>query len=84
MPEQKRQNLVETSKEPYYNQQQWVEEFLDDNDAFYNGSESDDGDNDHENFVCRDENFDLISIRKSSQMFSKLGVLKNFANTFSC
>ena len=40
MPEEKRQNLAETDSEPYYNQQQWLEEFLGDNGAFYNGAEA--------------------------------------------
>ena len=50
MPEERRQNLAETDRGSYYNQEEWVEEFLDDKGAFYNGSESDDGDNDDENY----------------------------------
>ena len=30
MPEEKKQNLAETDKEYYYNQEEWLEEFLDD------------------------------------------------------
>ena len=40
MPEEKIQYLVETDKESYYNQQEWLEEFLDDEGAFYNGTEA--------------------------------------------
>ena len=48
MLEKRRQNLAETDRGSYYNQEEWVEEFLDDKGAFYNGSESDDSDNDDE------------------------------------
>ena len=34
MPEEKRQYLVERDKESYYNPQEWLEEFLDDEGAF--------------------------------------------------
>ena len=50
MPEERRQNLTETDRAPYYNQEEWVKKFLDDKGAFYNGSENGDGDNDDENY----------------------------------
>ena len=40
MPEEERQNLAETGKRKYYNQEKWLEEFLDDKSAFYNGTEA--------------------------------------------
>ena len=40
MPEEKRQNLGETDKGSYFNQEEWLEEFLDDKGAFYNGTEA--------------------------------------------
>ena len=43
MPVERRQNLTETDRAPYYNQEEWVKKFLDDKGAFYNGSESGDG-----------------------------------------
>ena len=46
MPE----DLAETDRGSYYNQEEWLEEFLDDKGAFYNGIESDDSDNDDENY----------------------------------
>ena len=46
MPEERRQNLAETDRESYYNQEEWLGEFLDDKGAFYDGSESDDSEND--------------------------------------
>ena len=46
MPEERRQNLAETDMGSYCNQEEWVEEFLDNKTAFYNGSEIDDGNND--------------------------------------
>ena len=49
MPEERIQNLAETDRGLYYNQEEWLEEFLDDKGAFYNGIESDDSDNDDEN-----------------------------------
>ena len=42
MPEQRRQNLAEADRVSYYNEEEWLEEFLDDKGAFYNGIESDD------------------------------------------
>ena len=55
MPEERRQNLAETDSGPYYNQQKWLEEFLDNEGRFYNGSESGDSDNDDENYNKNDE-----------------------------
>ena len=49
MPEERRQNLAEADRESYHNQEEWLEEFLNDKSAFYNGSESDDSDNDDKN-----------------------------------
>ena len=50
MPEERRQNLVERDIWSYYNQEKWLEGFLDNKGAFYNVSESDDSDNDDENY----------------------------------
>ena len=46
MPDERRQNLAETDWGSYYNQEKWVEEFLDEKGAFDNDSESGDVDND--------------------------------------
>ena len=48
MSEESRQNLAETYRGSYYNQEEWLEELLHNKDGFYNGSESDDSDNDDE------------------------------------
>ena len=40
MQEEKIQNLAETDKGQYYNQEEWLEEFMDDKGAIYNGTES--------------------------------------------
>ena len=64
MPEKGSQTLAETDRWSYYNQEEWVEEFLDDKGAFYNGSESDDGDNDDENY---NENMEAVVRRCSSK-----------------
>ena len=70
MPEERRKNLAETDRGSYYNQEEWVEEFLDDKGAFYNGSENDDGDNDDENY---NENMEAVVRRCSSKyVFSKI------------
>ena len=63
MPEERRQNLAETNRGSFYNQEEWVEEFLDDKGAFYTGSESDDGDND-ENY---NKNMEAVVCRCSSK-----------------
>ena len=63
MPEERRQNLAETNRGSFYNQEEWVEEFLDDKGAFYTGSESDDGDND-ENY---NKNMEAVVRRCSSK-----------------
>ena len=64
MPEERRQNLAETNRGLFYNQEEWVEEFLDDKGAFYNGSESDDSDNDDENY---NKNMETVVRRCSSK-----------------
>ena len=46
MPEERRQNLAETKRGSYY----WVEEFLDDEGAFYNGGKNGNCNNDDENY----------------------------------
>ena len=46
MPEEIRQNLAETNRGSYYNQEEWLEEFLNDKGAVNDGSESDDSEND--------------------------------------
>ena len=42
MPEERRQNLAETDKGLYDKQEEWLEAFLEDKSAFFDGSESDD------------------------------------------
>ena len=64
MPEERRQNLAEMEKGSYYNQEEWFEEFLDNKSAFYNGSESDDSDNDDENY---NENIEAVVYSCSSK-----------------
>ena len=64
MLEERRQNLTETDGGSFYNQKEWVEEFLDDKCAFYNGSESDDGDNDDGFYI---ENMEAVVRRCSSK-----------------
>ena len=48
MSKESRQNLAGTDRGSYYNQEEWLEELLDNKGRFYNGSESDDSDNDDE------------------------------------
>ena len=48
MSVKRKQNLAETDKGSYYNKGKWSEEFLDGKDAFHNGSENDDIDNDEQ------------------------------------
>ena len=64
MPGERRQNLSETDRGSYYDQEEWVERFLDDKGAFYNDSESDDGDNRDENY---NENIKAVVRRCSSK-----------------
>ena len=64
MPEERRQNLAETEWGSYYNQEEWLEEFLDDKGAFYDGSESDDSENHDENYT---ENIVAVIRRCSSK-----------------
>ena len=64
MLEERKQNLAETERGSYYNQKEWLEEFLDDKAAFYNGSESNDSDNDYENY---NENIETVVRRCSSK-----------------
>ena len=41
-----KKKLAETDRGPYYNQEEWLEEFLDNKGSFYNGSKSADSEND--------------------------------------
>ena len=45
MPEEREQNLAKTDRGSYYNQGEWLVEFLDNKSAFCDGSESDDSEN---------------------------------------
>ena len=45
MPEERRQNLARAERGSYYNQEEWLREFLDDKSAFSDRSESDDSEN---------------------------------------
>ena len=51
----RKKTKFETDRLSNYNQEEWLEEFLDDKDAFYKGSESDDSDNDDENYNKNNE-----------------------------
>ena len=51
MTEERGQNLAETDRGSYYNQDEWLEEFLDDKRAFYDHSESYDSKNDDDNYT---------------------------------
>ena len=62
LPEERRQNLAERDRGSYCNQEEWLEEFLDDKAAFYNGSDSDIRDNDDENY---NENIEAVVHRCS-------------------
>ena len=64
MLEERKQNLAETERGSYYNQKEWLEEFLDDKAAFCNGIESNDSDNDYENY---NENIETVVRRCSSK-----------------
>ena len=41
MTKENRQNLADTDRASYYNQEKWLEEFLEDKGIFYNNSDSD-------------------------------------------
>ena len=59
MPEERKQNSAETDKRSYHNQEEWSIKA-----PFYNGSESDDSDNDDENY---NENIEAAVRRCSSK-----------------
>ena len=64
IPKERRQNLAETDKGSCENQEEWLKYFLDDQGAFYNGSENDDNDSDDENY---NENIEAVVRRCSSK-----------------
>ena len=66
MPEERIQNLVTTDRGSYYNQKEWLEEFLDDKGGFYNGIESDDSDNDDDNYHQNNEQQQLSQVFANS------------------
>ena len=64
IPEERKQNLAQTERGSYYNQEEWLEEFLDDKGAFYDVS------NDGKNCA---ENIEAVIRRCSSkQVFLKI------------
>ena len=68
MPEETRQNLAETDRGSYCNQEGWFEEFLEVKGAFYNGIKSDDSDNYDENYnekIWEDSFADVLQNRCS-------------------
>ena len=67
MPGERRRSLAEKDKESYYNQEEWLEEYLEDKDLSNNGSESDDSDNDDDNY---DKNIEAVGRRCSSKWCS--------------
>ena len=71
MPEERRQNLAETDRGSYYNQEEWLEEFLDDKGGFYNGSERDDSDND-ENYNENYKNSNSLGFNHILQKFYEM------------
>ena len=69
-PVKTRQNLAETDRRSYYNkEEERLEEFLDGKDAFYNGNESDDNDN--------DDQINGVNLRIQSE-YRKRRTRKNF------
>ena len=78
MPEEGKQNLAETDRGLYCNQEEWLEEFSDDKAAFYNGSESDDSDNDDGN---NNENIEAV-VRgcSSKKVFLKISQISKENN----
>ena len=62
MLQERRKNLAETDREPCYNQEERLEELLDDKGAFYNGSGSDYGDNDDDNYNENNEQQQLSAV----------------------
>ena len=60
----RRENIAEIDRGSYYNQVEWLEKFLDNKSAFYNGSESDDSNNDEEDY---NENIGALVRRCSSK-----------------
>ena len=64
MPEERKQNLAETDRGSYYNQEEWLEEFLDNKGTFYDGSESDISESDDDNYT---ENIEAVVCRCSSK-----------------
>ena len=64
MPEEKGQNLAERDRGSYYNQEEWLEEFLDNKGTFYDGSESDISESDDDNYT---ENIEAVVRRCSSK-----------------
>ena len=69
--EERRQSLAETDKDRYYNQEEWLDEFLDNKGAFYNGSESNDDENYNENVgaVVRRCSSKFLKISQISQLY---------------
>ena len=66
IPGERRQNLAETDWWLYYNQEDWLEEFLEYKEAFYNDRENDDSNHDNENYNENNEQQQLYEGLASS------------------
>ena len=75
MPEKRKHNLFETDRGLYYNQEKWLQEFLYNKVAFYNGSEDDDSDNHTENIKAVVQRFSSIWV------FLKISLSDGFFNS---
>ena len=92
MSEESRQNLVETDRGSYHNQKEWLEEFLDNKGGFYNGSESDDSDNDDEIYNENNEQqqlsegfanncYKIVSPILLQELINNFAVCKHYSGT---
>ena len=79
----RRQNLAETDRGPYY-EEEWLEEFLDSKGVFYNGNESDNDENNEqqqllEGFanIC----YKIVSPILLQKLINNCAVCKHYSGT---
>ena len=85
MPKERGQNWAEADRGSYCDQEEWLEEFLDDKGAFYDGSENDDSENDDDNYT---ENIEAV-VRKCSSKYvflkiSQISQKSTYAGVKAC
>ena len=83
MPVKRKQNLVETDRGSYY-KEEWLEEFLDSKDAFYNGNENNNDENNEQQQLPEDfanSSYKIVLPIILQTLINNFAVCKHYSGT---